>query len=54
MVLEEEYELSISEFDDPLTGGPGPPQSFHATIIPYRQHKNDPLNKVLWIARNIT
>ena len=53
-VLEEEYELALTDFDNTLTGGPDKPQKFHATIIPYRQHKSDPLDRVLWITRNIT
>ncbi|OQY35298.1 MAG: hypothetical protein B6241_02055 [Spirochaetaceae bacterium 4572_59] len=52
--LEVEYELATSDFFSTLPGGPEALQNFHVTILPYRRVKSDPLDKILWIVRNIT
>ena len=52
--LEVEYELAASDFLSTLAGGPEARQKFHVTILPYRQFESDPLDKILWIVRNIT
>ncbi len=53
-VLEVEYNLSLSDFMNTISGGPESIQRFHVTILPFRLKKDDPLERVLWIVRNIT
>ena len=53
-ILEEEYELEVSDFLHTLIDGPRNTQRFHSTIIPFRVDESSPLERVLWIVRNIT
>ena len=52
--LEKEYELGIADFNNSIAGGPAETQKFHVTILPFRIHSSSPLDRVLWIVRNIT
>ncbi len=53
-IMEKEYELVNSDFFNAAPDGPQEVQKFHSTIIPFRQKKEMPLERVLWIVRNIT
>lgn len=52
--LEADYELGVRDFIEKTRNGPAEPQRFHVTVLPFKLIESAPLDRVLWIVRNVT